>query len=182
MSYDPFSNHPQANELLLEYEDFPKEYNEELRVQLIQIINDMCISINSKESSFYSDEETITTAKVLPTYREDLQGNQNIYYRTVRRKCVFTGQLLNNAIKRVPHGIVYPPNSVGWRIWGCASQIVDNKLIKFEPLPYASGDPTYNISLRSEENDVLIRTFRDRTELNFSFVVVEYAVPPYTNQ
>lgn len=183
MSYDPFSNHPQPNELLLEYEDFPKEYNEQFRVQLIQMINDMCISINSKESGFYSDETTITSEKVLPTYCDDLAGAINVYHRTVRRKVLFTETLPNNSAKVIAHNIQYPTGSVGWRLWGGASILDGNKNLKgFLQLPYAHPIPANCISLFSDDNNITITTGVNRSNFNFSFVVVEYAVPPYTNQ
>lgn len=183
MSYDPFSNHPQPNELLLEYEDFPKEYNEQFRVQLIQMINDICISINSKESGFYSDETTITSEKVLPTYCDDLAGAVNVYHRTVRRKVIFTGALPDNGTKQILHNINFPTGSVGWRLWGGASIIDANKDLKvFIQLPLGSPNLSSNIEIYATENHVVIVTGTNRSNFNFSFVVVEYAVPPYTTQ
>ena len=159
MSYDPFSNHPQPNELLLEYEDFPKEYNEQFRVQLIQMINDICISINSKESGFYSDETTITSEKVLPTYCDDLAGAINMYHRTVRRKVLFTETLPNNSAKLIAHNIQYPTGSVGWRLWGGASILDGNQNLKgFLQLPYAHPKPANCISLFSDDNNITITT------------------------
>lgn len=183
MTSDPFSNHPQPNELLLEYQDFPKEYNEQFRVQLIQMINDICIAINSKESGFYSDETTLTSEKVLPTYCNDLTGAVSVYHRTVRRKVIFSETLPNSSAKVIPHNIVYPNGSVGWRLWGGASILDgDKNLNGFLQLPYAHPTPANCISLFSDRNNIIITTGVNRTNFNFSFVVIEYAVPPYTYQ
>ncbi len=183
MTYYPFSNTPNPNELLVEYGDFPKEFSEEFRVKIIQMINDMCISINSKESSYYSNEISVTAAKVLPTYRTTLQGDESVYYRTVRRKCVFTTSLPNSSIKTVKHNIIFPKYSVGWRLWGCASQVArDETLNGFLELPYAHPTPANCISLYCDRDNINITTGTNRSGFNFSFVIVEFAVPPETDQ
>ena len=176
MTIDPFSNNPYANEILLEYADFPKEFTEEFRIRLIQLINEMCIAINSKESSFYSNEISITSAKVLPIYRKDLEGDKNISYRTVRRKVILTGPLPNANVKTIPHEIVFPKGSVAWKLWGMASRINNENLMGFQPLPFSSGIPSNCIELRGDLNNIYITSFNDKSPLNFSFVVVEYAV------
>lgn len=181
MSYDPFVNVPYSNELLVEYADFPLEYSSEFRTKLIQMINDMCISINAKESGFYSDEITITGAKVLPTYSNQLQGNRSVYYRSVRRKCIFTERLPNSSSKQVAHNIQFPKTSVGWRLWGCASQIDNNEELQgFLELPYGHPTAANAIALYCDRQNVHITTGIDRTNFNFSFVVIEYAVAPDT--
>lgn len=181
MSYNPYSSNPRGNELLYEYADFPSEFSEEFRTRMIQVINDMCISINSKESGWYSDESTITGEKVLPTYSKDLEGAQSVYYRTVRRKVIFTGALPNSSAKSIPHYIQFEKKSVGWRLWGCASQIgSDESLNGFLQMPYAHPTPANCIALFSDPNNVIITTGTNRTSFNFSFVVVEYAVAPET--
>lgn len=181
MSYNPYSNEPFSNELLVEYADFPLEYSAEFRTRLIQMINDMCISINAKESGFYSDEITITGSKVLPTYSNQLQGNRSVYTRSVRRKCIFTEALPNSSAKSVAHNIEFPKTSVGWRLWGCASQIDGNEDLQgFLQMPYAHPTPANCIALYCNRNNVIITTGSDRTNFNFSFVVIEYAIAPDT--
>lgn len=183
MSYNPYSSNPRANELLYEYADFPREFSEEFRTRMIQVINDMCISINSKESGWYSDESTITGEKVLPTYSKNLEGSQSVYYRTVRRKLIYTGALPNNGTKQIAHNIQFPKKSVGWRIWGCASIIDgDENLRAFFQMPLGSPNQSSNVELYATENHVVIVTGTDRTNFNFSFVVVEYAVAPDTER
>lgn len=183
MSYNPYSSNPRANELLYEYADFPREFSEEFRTRMIQVINDMCISINSKESGWYSDESTITGEKVLPTYSKNLEGSQSVYYRTVRRKCIFTGSLPNNSTKSIPHSIQFPKKSVGWRIWGCASEIDGNEeLQRFIHLPHAHPSALNAIAISCNRNNIDITTGTNRTNFNFSFVVVEYAVAPDTER
>lgn len=181
MSYSPYSNTPFSNELLVEYADFPLEFSSEFRTRLIQMINDMCISINAKESGFYTDEITITGAKVLTTYSDQLQGNRSVYHRSVRRKCIFTGALPNSGMKTVKHNIQFPKTSVGWRIWGCAS-IIDNdeNLKAFFQMPLGSPNVSSSVELYCTDNDVVIITGTNRTNFNFSFVVIEYAVAPDT--
>lgn len=181
MSYNPYSSNPRANELLYEYADFPREFSEEFRTRMIQVINDMCISINSKESGWYSDESTITGEKVLPTYSKNLEGAQSVYYRTVRRKVIYTGALPNSSANSIAHNIQFPKKSVGWRLWGCASQIDGNEELQgFLEIPYAHPTPANCIALYCDRQNIIITTGTNRTNFNFSFVVVEYAVAPDT--
>lgn len=183
MSYNPYSSNPRANELLYEYADFPREFSEEFRTRMIQVINDMCISINSKESGWYSDESTITGEKVLPTYSKNLEGAQSVYYRTVRRKCIFTQALPNSSAKSIAHNIQFPKKSVGWRLWGCASQIDGNEELQgFLQIPYAHPTPANCIALYCDRQNIIITTGTNRTNFNFSFAVVEYAVAPDTER
>lgn len=183
MSYNPYSSNPRANELLYEYADFPREFSEEFRTRMIQVINDMCISINSKESGWYSDESTITGEKVLPTYSKNLEGAQSVYYRTVRRKVIYTGALPNSSTKSIAHNIEFPKKSVGWRLWGCASQINENEELQgFLQIPYAHPTPANCIALYCDRQNIIITTGTNRTNFNFSFVVVEYAVAPDTER
>ena len=107
-----------------------------------------------------------------------MQGDKNIYYRTVRRKVLITGALPNNGNKAVPHGIVFPRETVAWKLWGMASRINNEQLLAFQPLPYSSGNPANCIELRGDQNNIHITTSSDKSALNFSFVVVEYAVLP----
>jgi len=150
------------------------EDDEQRDIMLRQYLNNISTATNTKDSGFYTENETITGQQFLPTYGTDTSSNVNP--RSVFRKVIDFGALPNSTTKSVPHGIT----SVSGAVLGLDFSVTKisgastNPGAEWVPLPYASPTAANNIELFLNTTDVVITTGSNRTSFTRTYVVVEY--------
>ena len=137
-------------------------------IRLSQYLNDLALSINSKDSGVYDTLETITGQKYLPVFSTAPASNAT--YRDVFRVIVNFGSLPNTGTKSVAHGLTIGSTWTVTRLYGAAT----NPSNSFIPLPYASPTLANNIELNVDGTNVNVITGSDRTAYTASYVVLEY--------
>ena len=137
-------------------------------IRLSQYLNDLALSINSKDSGVYDTLETITGQKYLPVFSTATASNAT--YRDVFRVIVNFGSLPNTGTKSVAHGLTIGSTWTVTRLYGAAT----NPSNSFIPLPYASPTLANNIELNVDGTNVNVITGSDRTAYTASYVVLEY--------
>lgn len=147
----------------------------ELIVRLQQAVNNISLTLNIKDSGYYTPVEFVNGQLFFPEPHTVPTTGQTSIYRQVFRKVINFGALPNNATKSVPHGLLIH-NAINnlkftfTRIYGAASDLVNNEYI---PLPYASstGD---NIELYVTNTDVVVKTASDWTSYTTTYIILEY--------
>lgn len=138
------------------FEDFSEIFEREHK-RVIDVVN-------SKEGGLYLPQELATFQRYFD--EEDPQTTKNVY-----RKLVNFGSLPNTTSKRVEHNVTFNNVTRLTRMYGAAS---DASGIQFIPLPFASPTLANNVSLEADETDVIITTGSDRSNFDFTTVVLEY--------
>jgi len=145
-----------------------KEFKE-LLIRLYQYLNNMSISMNTRDAGFYTEEEFVNGQVFPPT--ATIPGNSPSSTRQAFRKLVQFGALPNTATKNVAHGITVNNNLTFTRIYGAATDKVAHTYI---PLPYASPTLNENVSLSADGTNIIITTGIDRTAYTDTWVIVEF--------
>lgn len=146
----------------------------ELLVRLYQNVNNIALSVNTRDSGFYDTGEFIngqvwfsnpaltSSTSTLPTQRQD--------YRLV----VIFGALPNTATKSVPHGLQI---NTGWsstRVYGAATNPTAGAF-SWLPIPYSSSSAVANnIELNVDGTNVNITTGANYSAYTICYVVLEY--------
>jgi len=117
----------------------------------------MATQINTKDFGYYSPQEGVSGQR----WYSDPQN-----YKTIYRKRVDVGALLNTGTKTAAHGITLGANTVVTRFYGTANYASNEVL----PLPYMGANPIY---LSIDGTNVNVQSTNDRTNYT-AYVVIEY--------
>jgi len=151
---------------------FPEEFNEDFSLKLKQYLNDLAISLNTKESAFFTEEEIPTGGLFLPTFSTNKSQNTN--FRPVYRTVVDCGVLPNTTTKSIPHGITTTQNYSFIHIYGGATDPGASTITSAIPLPFASPTLNENIKIDIDATNINITTGVNRTAFTRSYVILEY--------
>ncbi len=151
---------------------FPEVFDETFRIKLREYLNNISISLNSKESGFFLENEIPTGRLFIPTFSSTT--SQNLEYRAVYRTVVDFGALPNTATKSVAHGISTTQNYSIVHLYGAATDPGGATITSALPIPYASSTAANNIELNMDATNVNITTGSNRTAYTRTFVVIEY--------
>lgn len=132
-------------------------------VSLVENINEMLLSLNSKDIGIYTNLETISGQK----YNASGEANEV----AVLRKVIDFGSLPNSTTKSVAHGLTSTWKYKFTRIYATASDST-NKV--YLPIPYSSSTSADIIELHVDNTNVNIKTGKDRTSYDTVYVVIEY--------
>jgi len=144
--------------------------DKELLVKLRQVVNELSLIINTKDTGIYTQEEFVNGQVWFPP-ETPLSGKTPGVQRQVIRKVVNFGALPNTATKSVAHNITFTSNFSITRLYGAAT---DPAGLNYIPLPYASPTDAQNIALNCDGTNVNITTGNDRTAFTKCYVVIEY--------
>jgi hypothetical protein len=145
---------------------------EDFNVRLRQNFNNVLLTLNTKDSGYYSQEEFVNGQLFYPDYSRVNSGNTAPpTFRQIYRKVIETGQLPDAGTTNTAHGLNVTGNFIFTRIYGCASDQTGNVYI---PLPYSSAAGATNIELSVSALTVDIVTASNRTAFTKSHVVLEY--------
>lgn len=153
--------------------------SKDFSVRLRQNFNNLILSLNSKDTGYYAQEEFINGQLFYPDYSAvNSHTSAPSTYRQVYRKVIDTGALLDTAAKTIAHNITFLPDPgigdttfVFTRIYGCATDPANRIAL---PLPYVSAAGGSEIELSVNATDIVITTASNRTAFTKSHVVVEY--------
>lgn len=147
----------------------------ELLVRLYQNVNNIALSLNTKDAAYYQLSEFVNGQLYFPNPALLLQPNpaQTPTERQVYRTVVDFGALPNATTKSVAHGISTIDATWSFtRIYGCAS---NQTSLTYIPIPYVSTSAlNQNIELNADATNVNITSGIDRTSYNVTYVVLEY--------
>jgi len=132
-------------------------------VDLVNTVNNLMLSVNSKDIGIYNDSEVVTGQLYF--------NNNSNELRPVYRKVIDFGGLPNNAIKQVAHGLDSTWNYKFTRIYGAASDSTNQEYI---PLPYATSVVLESIEVYVDNTNINIRTRIDYTSFDTTYIVLEY--------
>ena len=142
-----------------------------LVVQLYQIVNDIALMTNIKDTGYYILTEFVNGQTFFPNEALSSTTPQSPRPRQVFRKVVNFGALPNAASKTAAHGITIDSNLTFTRIYATASDPTGNSYL---PIPYASATANNIIELSVDATDITITTGIDRTAYTTTYVVLEY--------
>lgn len=154
--------------------DFPRDKDsyDEL-VQCIELIyKRIANSVNTKEGATYQPLELATFIRYplrSTTVPYPYLPNQFV---NVYRKTIDFGALPNAALKSVAHGITFTTASKGTRIYGCATDPVNQLYI---PIPFSSPTLNENIKIGIDGTNINITTAIDYSAFTMCNVVLEYS-------
>lgn len=145
---------------------------EDFAVRIRNNLNAIVLSLNARDSGYYSLEETVNGQLYFPDYSQvNPATNAPATYRQVYRKVIDCGALPNNATKNIPHGINISSEYRFTRIYGCATRPDTQYAI---PLPFLDITVLANgIKLYVSPSNVVIQTRTDRSPF-IGNVVLEY--------
>ena len=132
-------------------------------VSLIENINLIITAVNDKDNAIYSEFETLSGQKYFPL-------EKNIE-RATKRKVIDFGALPNSTTKTVAHGLDSTWGYIFTRIYCVAS---DTTGLTRLPIPYASSTSADIIELYVDSTNINIKTGKDRTSFDTTYVVIEY--------
>lgn len=143
----------------------------ELLVRLYQNLNNMALSLNSRDAGYYDVHEFVNGQLYFPNPAYTSLSGTTPVYRQVIRKVINFGALPNTTTKSVPHNISIVPTTTFTRIYGTSNDLTDEIFI---PLPYASSTAADNIELNVDFTNVNIITGSDRSAFTITYVVLEF--------
>lgn len=132
-------------------------------VSLIENINSISLAVNEKDIGIYSEYEIITGQKYFPVSRK--------IERATKRKVIDFGALPNTTTKSVAHGLDTTWGYIFTRIYAVAS---DTTGLTRLPIPYASSTAADIIELWADGTNINIKTGKDQTAFDTTYVVIEY--------
>ena len=130
-------------------------------VRLYQVINNIAMLLNVKDTGQYSPLEYVCG-------RQYLFGQNPLQ---VFRKVISFGSLPNTGTATVAHGIKVDTNTVFTNIYGTTTDTTAKVGL---PLPYASSTAANNIELNVGATNITIITGSDRTSFTTTYIVIEY--------
>lgn len=150
----------------------------DFNVNLRNYLNILSITLNNKESGYYSQEEILNGQLFFPDYTNYVSSTTgNLDYRPIYRKTIDTGALANAGTTTIAHGITfYPalPASTTFRLtrlYGAATDPTNHTMI---PLPYSSPTLNENVSVYADGTNIYITTGINRTSFTKSQIVIEF--------
>lgn len=150
--------------------DVTKPAFKELLIRMYQNLNQMAITLNNKESSFYDTQETVKGQAFFSNQTSSV-SNTRPESRQVFNKIINFGALPNTATKTCAHGILINPKYTFTRIYGCSTQMNPFSAI---PLPYSSPVLVDNIALYVDATTVGITTGADWSAYTSTYIILEY--------
>lgn len=149
--------------------DVTKPEFKELLIRLYQNINNICLTLNLKESGYYFTQEFVNGQVLFPN---PAMIDQNLAGRQIFRMVVNFGTLPNATTTSQPHGIDVQDFFTFTRIYGTSTNPVD---LTFIPLPYVSSSAVINnIELSADATNVYITTGIDQSAYTTTYIVLEY--------
>lgn len=138
---------------------------------LRQSVNNMAISINSKDSGYYPLTEFMSGQSWFKDPTLNSQSNKTPVLRQGFRKVINFGMLANTATKSVLHGIDFSAGStyIFTRIYGAATNPTAPRAI---PLPYVSAAGIAELYVTGTH--IVVTTTADYSAYTRCIVVVEY--------
>ena len=144
----------------------------ELLVRLYQNLNNMAVSVNTRDAGYYANQEFVNGQIYFPNPANNSTTSSAPAQRQVFRKVVNFGALPNTAAKTAAHGITITPSVTFTRIYATASNTAGSV---FVPIPYASTTAVANnIELSVGAANVTITTGINQTAFTVCYVVLEY--------
>lgn len=144
----------------------------ELLVRMYQQINNIAVSINTRDAGYYDTQEFVNGQLLFPNPALNSSTSTYPAYRQIFRIVINFGALPNTATKSVPHGITITPTTTFTRIYGTANDTTGNSYIH---IPYSSATAVANnIELNVDATNVNITTGSNRTNYTITYVVLEY--------
>ena len=151
---------PVDNSFIVENENFAVKTFDEFIVVYQQKYNNMARIINKKDYGSYTTTEVLCSQERFN--RDDLQQTKTVY-----RKVIDIGALLNNGAKSILHGINVAAGREFIRIYGVANDPTTGAI----PLPYTSANPIY---IDIDATHIIVTTTDDKTAFTVCTVTVEY--------
>lgn len=152
--------------------------NSTFSTDLRNYLNLLTLTLNTKESGYYPQEEILNGQLFYPDYTNFVSSTSgNLQYRPIYRITVDTGALANAGTSTTPHGITFSPalpaatTFRATRIYGAATDPATHTML---PLPYASPTLNQNISVYLDTTNVYITTGINRSAFTLSQIVIEY--------
>lgn len=146
----------------------------ELMVTLVQLVNDITLSVNLRDAGYYSLVEFLNGQLYFPNPdNSSTTGTMpsGAEFRQVFRTTIDFGELLNNTSKAVAHNIDVTQTYSFTRIYGTTTNTTRTS---FLPIPYVSIGDTESIELEVTNDEVIITTNSDRSSYTVTYVVLEY--------
>jgi len=144
----------------------------ELLVRMYQNLNNMAMNVNIKDSGLYDTSEFITGQQFFPGADVDSTKTSKPINRSIYRKVINFGALLDTTFKNIPHGITCNTSTLFTRIYGVANK--PTAAFSYLPLPYSTGVAGDEIELSVDATNVTITTGSDRTAYTECYVVLEF--------
>ncbi len=137
---------------------------QELLVRLYQNLNNMSLSVNTRDAGFYDNANEFVNGQVwFPNPANTSLTSSNPAQRQVYRLVINFGALPNTGVKTVPHNILINTGYTFTRIYATAS---DTTGLTYIPIPYASPTLANNIELSVSATNVIITTGSNRSNYN----------------
>jgi hypothetical protein len=152
--------------------DVTKPEFKELLVRMYQNLNQMSITINNKESSYFDTDETVKGQAFFPNPALNSSTPTTPEYRQSFNKVINFGALPSSTTKSVAHGISINSGYTFTRIYGSATNTTALTAI---PLPYVDPASLANgILLSVDGTNVNIKTAANYSAYNITYIVLEY--------
>jgi hypothetical protein len=142
----------------------------ELLVRLYQNMNNISMSVNQKESAFYTNDEFVT-GQQFPPVNVDSRTQSQPAQRQSFRKMIDFGALPNAATKSIPHGLIINSGFSFTRIYATST---NTATLNFVPIPYVSVNNTEPIEIWVDATNVNIATISDYSGYTITYVILEY--------
>lgn len=136
----------------------------ELIVRLYQQVNNISLSLNTKEFGYYLTEELINSS----VYFNPISSNQ-LELRPEFRLTLDTG-VINAGVNLIPHGLTI---GATWKFTDIYGAATDNVGFNYLPLPFANVSLAGNIELRVDAVNVIINN-ASGIVFTSGIVVLEY--------
>lgn len=141
----------------------------ELIVRLYQNINNIALSLNTRDAGLYVEEEFVNGQVFFTPDSSNINETRQCF-----RKVIDFGQLPNAGAKAVNHGIdnaLPAAPFIFTRIYGAATDTTARTSI---PIDYASPVLANNIQLDVTATQVIVTTGSNRTNYDTCYIVLEY--------
>lgn len=143
----------------------------ELLVRLYQNVNNISLSVNTRDAGYYVLEEFINGQIFFSNPALSSTTSQSPNLRQVYRKVINFGALPNAGSKSVAHGITVTSGYSLTRLYAAAT---NNTQTSFIGIPFASPTLNENIKLEMTDTNMIITTGIDRTAYTICYVVAEF--------
>ena len=144
----------------------------ELLVRLYQNINNIVLSLNIKDSGYYTLTPFVNGQLFFPNPALNSTTSPGPSFRQVQRLVINFGALPNATSKSVAHGLTFNANTTFTRIYATATK---SDQTSFLPIPYASASAVNkNIELSITDTNAIITTATNYSAYTVCYVVIEY--------
>lgn len=141
------------------------------RSALPQTINQLSLTLNSKESGYYPLVESLSGRLWFPNYAQTSNVYPTQSWRPGLRKVISLGTLPDAAgTLSVFHGITVTATTFFIQIYGTANDLSTS----FLPLPYSSATANDVIEVSVDATKVHVKVGKDRSGYTDNFIVLEY--------